>query len=335
MKRKVRITVATGEAGQSVLGLLGTRFSYLGRAQWRRHIRQKRLLLNCCPTVAHARLRAGDLLEFHPPSLPEPAVRRNYRVLYEDEQILAIDKPPNLPCHPGGRYFRHTLWAFLKDHTHLGRPIFVHRIDRETSGIVMVAKTPAAAAALRRQFEDGTVEKSYLCVVEGKFPLETVEARGYLFPDVNSPVRKKQRFSTDLPVGRFAGSARWCHTTFCGRAVHGGLSLVAARPHTGRCHQIRASLHGLGFPIAGDKLYGLDERFFLRFIQNTLTTGDRCRLRIGRQALHAAEIRCLRPRDNRMLHLTSALPSDLSDLFQAADASLLQALDTFYPSLSA
>jgi len=325
----VQITVATGEEGQSLLGLLARRFSYLGRAQWHRHIRQKRILLNRRPTVAHARLACGDLLEFHPPLSPEPPVRQDYRILYEDEQILAVDKPANLPCHPAGRYFQNTLWHFLKVEHHLAQPIFIHRIDRETSGIVLVAKTATAAAACRRQFDDGKVEKCYLSVVEGKFPSDTIEASGYLFRDASSPVRKKQCFSTDRPFGWPATSVRWSHTTFSCRSVHDDLSLVEARPRTGRCHQIRATLLTLGFPIAGDKLYGVDERFFLRFIQNGLTSRDRCRLRLNRQALHAAEMQIRHPSENRILHLTAPLPSDLSGLLTVAAPPLWPPLDTF------
>ena len=214
----------------------------------------------------------------------EPAVRLDYGVVYEDEALLVVDKPGNLPCHPGGRYFTQTLWHALSAERG-GHPChFVNRIDRETSGLVLIAKTAEVAAACARQFAAGTVDKGYLAAVYGDFPEEPMCADGVLRPDDKSPVRKKQRFiptgfsgvSAGGSAGAVEGPGSRCRTDFRLRKRAGGLSLVSATPMTGRLHQIRVSLLSLGYPVVGDKIYGPDDTLFIRFIEAIIVSGYLC-----------------------------------------------------------
>ncbi|MFA6500159.1 MAG: RluA family pseudouridine synthase, partial [Desulfurivibrionaceae bacterium] len=252
------------------------------------------------------------------PALIEPPVDSNYTVLHEDDDLLVINKPAPLPCHPGGRFFSHTLWALLKENQGLADPRLVNRLDRETSGIVLVAKNKAAARLCQEQFAQHRVEKTYLVVVEGDFPDTplTVEAPGWLGPDPNSAIRKKMRFypeQNDAPPGAVEASTGFRRIP---GADNTNLSLLEAKPHTGRCHQIRATLLHLGFPVVGDKLYGVDEQLFLRFKEGCLSATDHARLRLPRQALHASSLRLSHPVSGKVVKFSAPLPPTLQGLLK-------------------
>jgi 23S rRNA pseudouridine955/2504/2580 synthase/23S rRNA pseudouridine1911/1915/1917 synthase len=318
MERKNSVRIGTRQAGQPLLDFVSQRFTYRSREEWQAELAADRFLLNDVETRGDYILASGDVLVYLMPALKEPPVAGNYTVLHEDEDLLVIDKPAPLPCHPGGRFFAHTLWALLKEGHGLDEPRLVNRLDRETSGLVLVAKNKTAARLCQEQFAQHTVEKIYLVVVEGDFPDTpvAVEAAGWLGPDPDSAIRKKMRFSpgqNNAPPG-----AVLCSTAF--RQLPGagntGLSLLEARPHTGRCHQIRASLLHLGFPVVGDKLYGMDEQLFLRFQEEQLSGADHARLRLPRQALHAASLRLSHPVSGEKLEFSAPLPPALRELLK-------------------
>jgi 23S rRNA pseudouridine955/2504/2580 synthase/23S rRNA pseudouridine1911/1915/1917 synthase len=298
---------------------LAARFPYRTRAAWDAEIVAGRVRVNGCAVVPGRTLVFRDCIETLVPEGPEPPVCQTVGVILDDPDFLVIDKPANLPVQPGGRYFRHTLWAWLKDSFGLAAPILINRLDRETSGLMLVARHERAARALRAQFAARTVEKRYLALVEGRFP-DAAEAAGCLVEDPASPVRKKRLFRLCEPASMAdeamrAGSA-WAETRFRRLSEHGPLSLVEARPLTGRLHQIRATLQALGFPVVGDKLYGFDPAAFLRFCADELTDDDRRRLRLSRQALHAAGLRFRHPRTRDWLDYAAPLPADLAELIR-------------------
>ena len=203
-----------------------------------------------------------------------------WEMLLEQATLLAVNKPGNLPSHPGGRYLRHTLWWLLR--AHLGHdPHLLNRLDRETSGIVLVARDGATAGRLQALWTSGQVQKDYLAVVQGFFP-ESVQAEGYLSAEPQSPVRKQRRFTTHDP-----GDSESASTHFRCLARGTSASLVLCQPVTVRLHQLRATLLGLGYPILGDKLYGGDPTQFLKFVEGTLSQAELTASGIARQALHA------------------------------------------------
>jgi 23S rRNA pseudouridine955/2504/2580 synthase/23S rRNA pseudouridine1911/1915/1917 synthase len=314
MTREIRLTVREKDAGQPLAGFLAGRFTYHSEADWRRLIRDGRIAVNGAAGDPERALAPGDALRYDASDIPEPPVDAAFRVVSEDASLLAVDKPGNLPCHPAGRYFNHTLWALLKTRPGLDGPVFVNRLDRETSGLVLVARNPEAAARLREQFAAHTVVKRYTVFVEGVFP-ERLEAAGWLAHDPHSVIRKKRRF---LPAA--AGSpapvadAEWAETAFERVRVCDGFSAVAALPRTGRLHQIRATLLSLGYPVTGDKLYGVDETMFLRFCGDALTAEDRTRLRLGRQALHAGGLSFRHPASGAWTEVFAPLPPDMAVL---------------------
>ncbi|ADH84864.1 RluA family pseudouridine synthase [Desulfurivibrio alkaliphilus] len=315
-ERVCAVRVEAGQAGGTVLDFVAGRFTYLTREQWQQELVDGRLRVNGEPVPPERLLAAADRVSYRGRELAEPPVASHFSVVYEDDDLLVVNKPAPLPCHPGGRYFRHTLWRLLQERCGVPKPLLVNRLDRETSGLVVVAKKRAAARDCARQWQEQQVEKRYLVLVEGEFPLGAQAVAGFLAPDPASLVRKKSRF---FPADQAApAGAVSCATAFRLLALQGGISLLEARPLTGRCHQIRATLCSLGFPVVGDKIYGLDEELFLRFLADRLSSDDRRRLRLPRQALHSAGLKMRHPADHRPLEFTCPLPPEMAGLLPQA-----------------
>lgn len=288
---------------------LAERFRYRSRTQWVRMIDTERILVNgraCRPSRV---VVFGDQIDYIPRRLPEPAVTFDIPVLREDALVLAVNKPANLPVHPSGRYFRNTLLCQLLDlrGETLDTPgiRIVHRLDRETSGIVLFGKTKKATAYLSGQFEARSVKKEYLVLVHGVPSVDRFEVNAPLGRHPSSRVRKA--------VGVVpAGEGRKALTEFelVGRGPEH--ALLIARPRTGRLHQIRVHALHAGFPVAGDKLYGLDEGFFLKLASGSaFSEDDRERLILDRQGLHAWRLTLLHPEDGRPHTWTAPLPEDM------------------------
>lgn len=289
---------------------LSGRFTYRSRTQWARIIDSGRILVNglrCRPSRA---LRLGDRIDYVPLRRPEPMVDVRIPILHDDDAMLAVNKPPNLPVHPSGRYFRNTLLCVLLESRGetLDRPgiRIIHRLDRETSGVVLFGKARADAAFLSAQFEAHSVAKEYLALVHGTPRDDRFTVDAPLGPDTQSRVRKA--------VGVVAGG-RSALTEFEVARRGPEHTLLIARPHTGRLHQIRVHARHAGFPIAGDKLYGLDENLFLKLAAgHAYTEEERVRLLLPRQGLHAWRITIVHPRTRAPITCVAPLPEDLRAL---------------------
>lgn len=281
MQRIVASILTEEMAGTTLLDYLAARFTYHSREEWGRLVSGGRILINGTPASADCVICGGEEMRYLPEPRKEPDVSWNVGKIFEDDDYLVLDKPANLPCHPAGIFFDNTLWAALKEGRLDGIPVidefyFVNRLDRETSGIVLIAKNKHAAHARLVG-----AQKKYHVLVEGNFP-ETLDANGYLGIDASSQIGKKRCFRFE-PFS----NAQTVRTIFYKVKEKDGLSLLEATLLTGRTHQIRATLCSLGFPVVGDKLYGVDETIFLRFINGELTDDDKRRLRLPFQALHA------------------------------------------------
>ena len=310
-RRRLYSHAAESDAGTALPDYLAAHFKRFDRAGWVEAAEAGLVAVNGVTASPETILKRHDRVEYFPPDAPEPDAELHYRAVYADDDLLVLDKPGNLCVHPTGPFFRHTLWH-LAGQTY-GELRFVHRIDRETSGLVAAARTRRAAAAM----DNGAtpVHKEYLALVTGDFR-GRVHAEGYLVHDRDSAIAKKKRFIfAGTPEAAEAASDPTAETAVTELVEESHLpqdmTLVRATLGTGRQHQVRATLHSLGFPLAGDKLYGPDERLFLKIRDGALTVDDMRLLRFPRQALHAAVLEFRHPFSGEPLRFESPFPDDL------------------------
>ena len=298
-QRVIRSSIDWSGAGLTLADYLAGRFTYRSKDEWCKRIGSGEIMLNDRIVLPETVLALHDKIEYRPADIVEPPADLDYRIVFEDDTTLVIDKPGNLCMHPAGPFFKHTLWHLLC--SRYGSIHFVNRLDRETSGLLLAAKDAATAKKLSKSI----LNKKYLVLAHGEFPDE-VEANGFLL-SANSVVRKKRRFQYELPDAPPFESAR---TLFRKISSADGLSLIEAELFTGRMHQIRATLCSLGYPVAGDKLYGLDENFYLKQRSDELTEDDRKKLLLPRQALHSASLE-FTGISGEKLCFSSSLPEDI------------------------
>ena len=233
-----------------------------------------------------------------------------FRIVAEADDYLLVDKPPFLLIHPSKPDGTPTLWAALRELLAFelvngGQVSIVNRLDRETSGLVLIAKSAAAARRFGRAMERREIEKEYLAIVHGWPEWDTTA--------VDTPLARQ---------GEHGASAIWLKQTVHPRGApaltvfqveerfvreRGRFAIVRAQPRTGRTHQIRVHLAHLGHPIVGDKIYGPNEQLYLRFIETGWTDELARQLLLPRHALHSARLRVAEELDCQ-----SPLPEDLA-----------------------
>ena len=269
-------TIGTNDAGQRLDRFLGKAVPLLPASLAQKYIRIKRIKLNGGRAERDTRLKAGDVLQlyindefFDKPREDKAFVTvatPKLNIVYEDEHILLADKRPGLAVHPhdGAEYGR-TLIDHIQAYLYQKRewrpreenaftPALCNRIDRNTGGIVIAAKTAEALRVMNQKIKDRELDKRYLAIVEGTPKPAKGSLKGYLFKDA----KKNRVFVTDAPQT----GAKSCQTNYITLASRNGLSLVECELITGRTHQIRAQFAHAGHPLLGDGKYGkLDKRF--------------------------------------------------------------------------
>lgn len=203
-------------------------------------------------------------------------------ILLDDEDLLVLDKPGWVVCHPSKNGPMSSLVGAARVFTGLDVLHLVSRLDRETSGLVLLAKNKGTARAFQMALQERKVEKNYLALMEGEMA-EAVTVNRRLARDGASPVYVKQAI-------RKSRTSQRALTHFQPLAVVNGFTLAKVCPETGRKHQIRAHAQWLGHAIVGDKIYGPDENYYLQFIENGWTPEMGESLLLPRQALHAREL---------------------------------------------
>ena len=270
------IHIGPNDAGQRLDRFIAKAVPLLPASLAQKYIRIKRIKRNNAKTERDCRLEAGDVLqlyindEFFEKPREDNAfltvATPKLNIVYEDEHILLVDKRPGQAVHPhdGAEYGR-TLIDHIQSYLYQKRewrpreensftPALCNRIDRNTGGIVIAAKTAEALRVLNQKIKDREMDKRYLAIVEGKLKLQEGNLKGYLFKDA----KKNRVFVTDTPQS----GAKSCQTNYKVLAFHNGLSLVECELITGRTHQIRAQFAHAGHPLLGDGKYGkLDKRF--------------------------------------------------------------------------
>jgi 23S rRNA pseudouridine1911/1915/1917 synthase len=301
--------LAASARGRRLDQALVDAFPELSRARIQSLIRTGNVLVEGEVAKPSVRVKGGERVEL---SLPAPRATRAeaedlpLSILFQDRDLLVVDKAPGVVVHAGAGHWRGTLVNALLHHvgdlSGVGgelRPGLVHRLDKDTSGCLVVAKTDAALVALQTAFKTRQVEKTYLALVHGHPPLE-----GRLETPYGRHPRHRQRFTGRLRTGKPA------ITVYRTRERFEGAALLEVDLLTGRTHQIRVHLAEAGFPLLGDALYGGTRRGApsLRAVQSSL----------GRQALHAWRLAFPHPRTGKRRTFEAPVPADL----QAAMAAL-------------
>jgi len=273
------------------------KLSELSRARIQRLIAEGHVTVNDQVVKAGLKLNAGDRLKVVlPPAPPSPltpeAIPLN--IIYEDEDLLVVDKPAGLTVHPAPGHPAHTLVnAILSRFPHLAalsdslRPGIVHRLDRDTSGVMVVAKNSLAQAKLMEQFKAHSVAKAYLVLVKGKLTPEN----GVIEAPMGRDPRNRKRMAV-------VAGGREARTEYQVIKYIGDYTLLEVKPETGRTHQIRVHLSAIGFPVVGDKMYGVKSPF------------------LPRQFIHASRLGFSLPSSGKYMEFKSELATDLAQALE-------------------
>lgn len=292
----------------------------LSRARVKSLIEQGLALLNGA-TIAEPsyRVKPGDELTLH---LPPPENARPLPqdiplvIVYEDEDLIVIDKPAGLVVHPAPGNPNATLVNALIAHcgaslsgiNGVKRPGIVHRLDKDTSGLLVAAKTDLAHQGLAAQFADHSIERAYRALVWGQPPHMTGRIEGAIGRDPRN--RKK------MALRRQGGKAAITHYKRLHSYAGGSFSLLECRLETGRTHQIRVHLTSQGLPLVGDPIYGQSRLGSLRALPTELRTSIE---KFPRQALHAGLLGFIHPRRAEALRFQSPIPEDIQNLITSLE----------------
>lgn len=303
-----RIAVGAEAAGERLDRFLAGRMDGFSRSAVQRLVAGGRVLVNGAAVKPGHRLRGGERIDFSvpPPAPAAPAAEdAPLDVLHEDDDLLVINKPPGMIVHPAGRIVSGTLvnalLARCRDLSGVGgelKPGIVHRLDKGTSGCIVVAKNDAAHRAISAQFARREVEKEYLAIVHGAPP----GGRGVVdAPIARHPVERK-RMAVRKDRGRESATSYETVERFA------GFSLAALRLRTGRTHQIRVHMAHLGCAVLGDALYGRRK------------PAEAEGVRAARPMLHAWRIGFVHPAGGVTLRVEAPIPPDFAAVLEALRA---------------
>jgi 23S rRNA pseudouridine1911/1915/1917 synthase len=292
---RIKLVVSANEAKLRLDQFLAKQLPEFSRSRLQQLIRDGFVQLNNSTSRPRQIVRGGDKIELTEPppekieTLPEPIP---LEILFEDNDLIVINKPAGLVVHPGAGHREHTLVNALLNHcptlSGIGgkeRPGIVHRLDKETSGCLVVAKNDVAHRELSKQFAERKVEKTYLALVAGKLS----KTAGVIEENIGRHPVHRQRMSATAPRGRSA------KTEYRVVRASDRASLIECRLHSGRTHQIRVHLHHLGHPVLGDKVYA-----------------PRRARDFQRQMLHAWKLGFRHPRIEEWRSFEAPLPDDFA-----------------------
>jgi 23S rRNA pseudouridine1911/1915/1917 synthase len=314
-----RFEAGAEDAGERLDRWLATQIPEISRTQIQEHIRTGSVRVSGHTARASQRIEAGDTIEIRLPAPTEIAALAEpipLDVLYEDNDLLAINKPAGMVVHPGAGVRRGTVAnALLGRYGQLStlggpaRPGIVHRLDKETSGVLLAARTDEAHRNLVRALAARRVEKTYLALVHGHLERET----GQIDLPIARDLRRRTRMTTRRREGR-AALTTWQVLLRLGpagatqKSASEEFTLIEAGLHTGRTHQIRVHFSAVGHPVAGDTRYGAPAR--VRIGAETLEP-------LGRLWLHAARVRLAHPQTGHPLEIRAPLAPELRDWLRA------------------
>lgn len=290
--------------------LLANRFSRLSRSAVHRLIKTGAVLVNGRTVKASYTPAAGD--EISVEMLPAPRLELTHEympldIIYEDEKMIAVNKPSGIVVHPSRGHWGGTLINAVLYHCHNlshiepGRPGIVHRLDRETTGVILFMKDDWAHRHVARQFQERRTRKEYLTIVEGEMEYDS--------GDVSMPLGRHptqpRKMAVRMETGREAQTAYKVLERFR------GYTFVSAAPRTGRTHQIRVHLGALGHPVAADELYSNKGRVYLSELTGHQAHPSDEQPLMARQALHAHRLSIEYPGRHEPVEFVAELPEDM------------------------
>jgi 23S rRNA pseudouridine1911/1915/1917 synthase len=308
--------VNESEAGQRLDQRIASRFSSISRTRVQELIEAGLVLVNSRPAKGSHRLHAGERVQIE--IQPRPPLRAEpesipLEILYEDDDVIAVNKRAGMTVHAGAGTTRGTLVnALLGRGQALSqggdalRPGIVHRLDKETSGIILVAKNDPAHAKLGESFRQREVKKTYIALVQGVFKEQSGRIDLAILRDPKRRTRMTARRSIVL------GNAREARTDWRRLTRIDNTTLVEVQLHTGRTHQIRVHFSALRHPVVGDTLYGAASQ--LKIGKTTLPA-------LNRNFLHAAKLGFAQPRTGAWIELHAPLPHELREFLQQLSAA--------------
>ena len=339
--------------GAALTEYLAGRFTYYREKDWASLVEAEQIFLNGKQTSAQVTLRAGDEIKYFTNHRPEPKVPQHISIVFEDQDLLVVNKPAHLPVHPSGKYLRNTLVHLLRKQKQSDKIFLAHRLDRETSGLCVLTKSTLAKEKMYWTFFEGQVEKQYWALAWGV----PQPASGVVDVPIGAVPKGDTKLSKirikQIVGGKDSKRAQTKFKTLQTNWIRGlwipppwpgierfadqiairkawPISLVECRPVTGRTNQIRVHMAHLGCGLVGDKLYDPSEEIFLE-----LTNGKplleneeglagfripnhlRPRLVLDAHALHARSLKFRHPRTGENLSLHAPPPPSWRGLYRS------------------
>ena len=309
MKKKISLSYETvaEDVGERLDSVIAREFTQFSRAHIQKWIKDGKLLLDGEIVKPKQPLKINQLISVE--TLEEPTLEDGpedipINIIYEDEDIIVINKQPGLVVHPGAGNRTGTLVNALLHHdeelSFLPRAGIVHRLDKDTSGIMVVARNESSYLHLVSQLKEREVNRHYLAVVVGE-PLSG--------STINEPIGRHPKQRTKQAV---TDTGKEAITNFKVQEKLGGYSLLNVSLETGRTHQIRVHLAYINFPILGDSIYGGRRKF----AAGTSETAKKEILKFPRQALHAEKLEFIHPTSGKKVNYSSKIPKDLEELIE-------------------
>lgn len=299
---------------KTLLDYLSRRFRYRDRAAWEAELGLGRLMVNGKPAHAGTKVRFKDAVAYTAPRI-EPEVNRDIPTLWEDEHVLVVNKPAPLPVHSDGVFITNTLINILRERAGNSELGLGHRLDRETSGVMVLAKKRPLISKIMASFDASDVEKHYLAVVRGVADFKEKLVRGWMDKDPDSSLDLRQKvYASATPTGKDSA------TRFLLREALNGYSLLHCQPFTGRTNQIRVHLENIGLPLAGDKLYGRPDAFYIDFIKHVKAGGGQDyagKVEHPRHLLHAWKLGIKHPVTGERMLWEAPMPADMEGFVQS------------------
>ena len=292
-------TIDPADEGERIDKFLSETSEDWSRSQIQKWIKEGHLEVNGEIVKGNYRLSADDELKLKVPPPVELQIQpqaMDLEIVFEDQDVVVIDKPRGIVVHPGAGHYTGTLVNGLLAHCHdlsgingVLRPGIVHRIDKDTSGLLMVAKNDKAHMSLAEQLKEHTVNRKYIALVHGEIPHET----GTIDAPIGRDPKNRQQMAIVFERGKNAV------THFAVMERFNQYTLIGLKLETGRTHQIRVHMKYIGYPLVGDPKYGPKNPF-----------------QINGQALHAAVLGFIHPRTKEYMEFSSDLPDDMVEVIQ-------------------